>query len=148
MKDAKVTVRELPIATTLSGVNLRLNPGSTCEMHWHPNNDEWQYYREGNGRMAVFASEAKARTFDYQAGNIGYVPFAMGHYIENTGSSTLRFLELFKSDHDADLSLNQWMALNPPELVQDHLHLNQKVMQTLRKENNPISPLKLFPRSR
>ena len=62
----------------------------------------------------------------------------MGHYIENTGNTLLRFLEVFKSDHYADLSLNQWMALTPPELVQDHLHLNQKVMNSLRKEKNPV----------
>jgi oxalate decarboxylase len=35
--------------------------------------------------MTVFASGGKARTFDYQGGDVGYVPFAMGHYVENTG---------------------------------------------------------------
>src|SRR5437879_13591111 len=29
----QVTVRELPIATTLAGVNMRLNPGGVREMH-------------------------------------------------------------------------------------------------------------------
>jgi hypothetical protein len=41
--------------------------------------------------MTVFASGGKARTFDYLAGDVGYVPFAMGHYVENTGTDTLRF---------------------------------------------------------
>ncbi len=77
------------------------------EMHWHPNNDEWQYYMQGSGRMTVFASEGKARTFDYQAGDVGYIPLAMGHYIENTGNTPLRFLEMFKSAHFVDISLNQ-----------------------------------------
>ena len=40
---------------------------------------------EGNGRMTALASGGKARTFDYQAGDVGYVAFAIGHYIENTG---------------------------------------------------------------
>ena len=62
----------------------------------------------------------------------------MGHYIENTGDTTLRFLEMFKSDHYADISLNQWMALTPPELVQAHLNLNQKVMGALQKEKRPV----------
>jgi len=52
------------------------------ELHWHPNNDEWQYYISGQGRMTVFAASGKARTFDYQAGDVGYIPFAMGHYVE------------------------------------------------------------------
>jgi len=54
------------------------------------------------------------------AGDVGYVPFAMGHYIENTGATPLRFLEVFKSNYYADVSLNQWLALTPPELVKAH----------------------------
>jgi len=76
----------------------------------------------------------KARTFDYRAGDVGYVPFAMGHYIENTGDTTLRFLELFKSDRYAGVSLNQWLALTPPELVQAHLRLDQAALDALCKE--------------
>jgi len=73
-----------------------------------------------------------------KAGDVGYVPFAMGHYIENIGDTTLRFLELFKSNYYADPSLNQWLALTPPELVQAHLRLNKKVMDALRKEKHPV----------
>jgi oxalate decarboxylase/phosphoglucose isomerase-like protein (cupin superfamily) len=73
-----------------------------------------------------------------QAGDVGYVPFAMGHYIQNTDDTTLRFLEMFKSDRFADVSLNQWLALTPPELVQAHLHLNQQVMGALHKEKHPV----------
>jgi uncharacterized cupin superfamily protein len=34
------------------------------------------------------------RTFDFRAGDVGVVPFAMGHYVENTGTTPLRFLEV------------------------------------------------------
>ena len=127
-----------PVSTTIAAALVEVEPGGMREMHWHPNNDEWQYYIAGKGRMTVFAAEGKARTFDYQAGDVGYVPFAMGHYIENTGDTPLRFLEMFKSDHYAGMSLDQWMALTPPELVQAHLHLNQKVMSALRKQKMPV----------
>jgi oxalate decarboxylase len=63
--------------------------------------------------MTVFASGGKARTFDYHAGDVGYVPFAMGHYIENTGEDTLTFLEMFRSDHFADVSLSHGWACCP-----------------------------------
>jgi oxalate decarboxylase/phosphoglucose isomerase-like protein (cupin superfamily) len=121
----EVTQRELPISTTMAGVDMRLKPGAIRELHWHPTNDEWQYYISGQAKMTVFASSGKARTFDYQAGDVGYVPFAMGHYILNTGQEPLRLLEMFRSDHYADISLNQWLALTPPELVQAHLNLDQ-----------------------
>jgi oxalate decarboxylase len=111
-------------ASTIAAAMVELDPGAMREMHWHPTNDEWQYYISGQGQMTVFASSGKARTFNYQAGDVGYVPFAMGHYILNIGQETLVFLEMFKSDHYADISLNQWLALTPPELVQAHLNLD------------------------
>jgi oxalate decarboxylase len=111
-------------ATTIAAALVELDPGAMRELHWHPTNDEWQYYISGQAKMTVFASSGKARTFDYQAGDVGYVPFAMGHYILNTGQEPLRFLEMFRSDHYADVSLNQWLALTPPELVQAHLNID------------------------
>jgi oxalate decarboxylase len=47
--------------------------------------------------MGGFASSGQPRTFDYMAGDVGYVPSAMGHYIENTGDTPLRFLDMFKA---------------------------------------------------
>jgi oxalate decarboxylase len=123
-----------PAASTIAGALVEVEPGGLRELHWHPNTDEWQYYLSGQGRMGVFASGGKARTFDYQAGDVGYVPFAMGHYIENTGDEPLRFLEMFRSDRFADVSLNQWMALTPPELVKVHLNLDDRTMAALSKD--------------
>jgi oxalate decarboxylase len=127
-----------PVATTVAAALVEVEPGGMRELHWHPNADEWQYYIEGKGRMTLFAAEGHARTFNYQAGDVGYVPFAMGHYIQNTGEEPLCFLEMFKSDHFADISLAQWMALTPPELVRDHLYASQELMGSLRKEKRPV----------
>lgn len=128
------------VSKTIAAALVELEPGAMRELHWHPNNDEWQYYLEGEGRMGVFASSGQARTFDFRAGDVGYVPFAMGHYVENTGTTPLRFLELFKSDHYADISLNQWLALTPPALLEQHLHLNDTFMRSLQKTKAPIVP--------
>jgi oxalate decarboxylase len=126
-----------PITTTTCAL-VEIEPGGLRELHWHPTIDEWQYYIGGTGRMTVFANSGRARTFDYRAGDVGYVPFAMGHYVENTGETPLRFLETFKHSRFADVSLNQWMALTPRALVQDHLHLGARVMGALRKEKWPV----------
>jgi oxalate decarboxylase len=64
----------------------------------------------------------------------------MGHYIENTGTTPLRVLEMFRSSYFADLSLDTWMALTPPKLVQAHLNLDQQVMAGLRKKKAPVVP--------
>jgi succinate dehydrogenase cytochrome b556 subunit len=50
----------------------------------------------------VFAASGQARTFDFRAGDVGFVPFAMGHYVENTRATPMRFLEIFKSNCFAD----------------------------------------------
>jgi oxalate decarboxylase len=130
-----------PASKTISAALVEVEPGGMRELHWHPNTDEWQYYIEGQARMGVFASAGQARTFDFMAGDVGFVPFAMGHYVENTGTTPLRFLEIFKSDYYADVSLNQWMALTPPELVNAHLKLGPQFMASLRKDKVPVVPV-------
>jgi oxalate decarboxylase len=44
---------------------------------------------------------------------------------------------MFRSDHFADVSLNQWMALTPPELVRAHLNLDEGATTALSK-SKPI----------
>ncbi|MBX4146967.1 oxalate decarboxylase family bicupin [Paenibacillus sp. FSL W7-1279] len=127
-----------PISKTVAAALVEIKPGAMRELHWHPNQDEWQYYLTGQGRMTVFAGNGAARTFDYRAGDVGYVPFAFGHYIQNTGTETLWFLEMFRSDRFEDISLNQWMALTPRDLVQDNLKVGNEVTDALRKEKWPV----------
>jgi oxalate decarboxylase len=129
-----------PASTTIAAALVEVNPGAMRELHWHPNTDEWQYYIEGQARMGVFGAAGQARTFDFRAGDVGYVPFAMGHYIENVGDTPMRFLEIFKSSYFADVSLDQWMALTPPELVEAHLKLDHQVMDGLRRDKAPVVP--------
>lgn len=127
-----------PISTAIAAALVEIQPGAMRELHWHPNNDEWQYYLSGQGRMTVFAGNGTARTFDFRAGDVGYVPFALGHYVQNTGTETLWFLEIFKSNRFQDVSLNQWMALTPTELVQTNLNVGPEVIHALRKEKWPV----------
>jgi oxalate decarboxylase len=127
-------------STTIAAALVEVSPGGMRELHWHSNTNEWQYYLEGQARMGVFAANGQARTFDFMAGDVGYVPFAMGHYIENTGTTPLRFLEMFKSDRYADFSLNQWMALTPKQLLESHLHFDPQAMQALQTRKSPVVP--------
>jgi oxalate decarboxylase len=129
-----------PASKTISAALVEVQPGGMRELHWHPNANEWQYYIEGQARMGVFAASGQGRTFDFMAGDVGFVPFAMGHYVENTGTAPLRFLEIFKSSYYADVSLNQWLALTPPELVQAHLKFDPQTLAALHKEKFPVVP--------
>ena len=132
--------RNFPAATRIAAALVELEPGAMREVHWHTTGDEWQYYLEGQGRMTVFASGSAARTFDYQAGDVGYVPFAMGHYVENTGAAPLRFLEVFVTAPYADVSLAQWMALTPHALVAANLNLDRSLLDAMPTAKRPVAP--------
>ncbi|KIY43867.1 oxalate decarboxylase [Fistulina hepatica ATCC 64428] len=141
------------ISKTIAVAEVYVNPGAMRELHWHPTQDEWSLFLEGEARMTIFASVGTAHTFDYQPGDIGYVPEAMGHYVENTGNTTLKYLEvfifdriipltrnvlnatfqIFKTDRFQDISLNQWLALTPPSLVKAHLGLDDATIAQLSK---------------
>ena len=129
-----VDSRVFKAAENIAAAYVEIEPGGMRELHWHPRADEWQYYISGQARMTVFAAGNNSRTFDYQAGDVGYVPRAMGHYIENTGNTTVRFLEMFASSRYTDVSAAQWLALIPPQLVQAHLHLSGDLVAQLSKE--------------
>ncbi|MEG8304295.1 oxalate decarboxylase [Bacillus mojavensis] len=126
------------VSKTIASALVTVEPGAMRELHWHPNTHEWQYYISGKARMTVFAADGHARTFNYQAGDVGYVPFAMGHYVENLGDEPLVFLEIFKDDHYADVSLNQWLAMLPETFVQEHLDLGKEFTDVLSKEKQPV----------
>jgi oxalate decarboxylase len=133
-------VTTFPATTTISGAFVEVEPGGMRELHWHPNANELQYYISGQARMTVFAAEARAGTFDYVPGDVGFVPRNMGHFIENTGSTKLQFLELWRTDRFADVSLRQWLAFTPFDLVQAHLKIDRSVLEKVPKHKTPILP--------
>jgi oxalate decarboxylase len=127
-----------PASKTIAAALVEVEPRGMREMHWHPNADEWQFYISGEARMTVFAAQNNARTYNFQAGDVGSVPFATGHYIENIGNTTLRFLELFRSDYYADVSLSQWLKFTPHELVRAHLNIDESVLTKIPARKTPV----------
>jgi len=128
------------VSTTVAAAIVTLHPGGLRELHWHQNADEWQYYISGKGRMTVVDTGARARTMDFQAGDVGYVQQTLAHYIENTGNDDLRFLEMFKASRYEDLSLSVWLAHTPPELVMAHLNIDRQTYDAIPMEKPVIMP--------
>jgi len=127
-------------STNVAMAMVTVHPGGLRELHWHPNADEWQYYIAGKGRMTVVATGNKARTMDFQAGDVGYVEKTLLHYIENTGDTDLVFLEMFKSGYYQDLSLSEWLAHTPPELVMAHLNVDKSTFDAIPKTELVVIP--------
>jgi oxalate decarboxylase len=128
------------VSTTIAAAIVTVHPGGMRELHWHPNADEWQYFVSGKGRMTVFGTGGRARTADFQAGDVGYVEQTLPHYIENTGDTDLRFLEMFKSSFYQDLSLSSWLSHTPPELVTAHLGFDRATLDGIPREKTILMP--------
>jgi oxalate decarboxylase/phosphoglucose isomerase-like protein (cupin superfamily) len=61
--------------------------------------------------------------------------FLLGHYIENTSDTEkLVWIELYKSDRVADISLAQWLALTPADTVANVLKIDIEVVKRIKKE--------------
>lgn len=127
--------KNFPACSTIAAALVEIEPGGMREIHWHSNNDELQYYIQGEARMTVFQPGPKSRTFNYRAGDVGYVPVGNFHYVQNIGKEKVVFLEIFQSNHFADISLAQWMAMTPKEVVKSVLNLSDEFCDKLKKES-------------
>ena len=131
-----------PASITIAAALVEINPGAMRELHWHPNTDEWQYYIEGKGRMGVFASSGDAAHLRLPGRRrrlraVRHGPLHREHRRRRRCASS----KCSRASTYADVSLNRWMALTPPELVQGTLKLDQSVMSALRRGPAPVVPV-------
>lgn len=73
-------------------------------MHWHLTTDEWNYFIQGSGRITIYMAPASSQTFEYTAGDVGYIPASNSYFIENTGDEDLIVLEVLKQGKFTDVS--------------------------------------------
>jgi oxalate decarboxylase len=132
--------RTFKAATNIAAVIVTVKPGGIRELHWHQNADEWLYFISGKGRMTVFATGGRARTMNFQAGDVGYIEKTLPHYIENTGDTDLKFLEMFKAGVYQDLSLSEWLTHTPPALVMAHMNLDRSTLDAIPRDEIVVMP--------
>ncbi|MFL9902405.1 oxalate decarboxylase family bicupin [Paraburkholderia fungorum] len=133
--------RNFKASANVAAALVTVKPGGMRELHWHPNADEWQYYIKGEARMTVFDTGPKAATADFRAGDIGYVKKSLGHYVQNTGNTDLVFLEIFKADHFAEVSLSDWLTHTPPRMIMDHLNVTAETIARFPNNRPDVLPI-------
>jgi oxalate decarboxylase len=126
---------------TIAAGLITVKPGGLRTMHWHPNADEWQYYMKGSARMTVFNAGPQANTANFHPGDIGYVQKGLGHYVENTGSTDLVFLALFRSPRYEEITLSDWLAHSPPDMVAATFNLDPAVIAQFPKGAPAVMPM-------
>ncbi|KAK6440022.1 hypothetical protein LTR95_003755 [Oleoguttula sp. CCFEE 5521] len=129
-----------PIASNFAAALFTVKPGAMRELHWHTTSDEWNYIISGQGRLTVYSAPASSRTFDFQAGDVGYVPVPASHYLENTGTEDLVYLEVLQAPAYNDISVAQWLGLTPKRVVKDHLGFSDDTLARLPKIKPYILP--------
>lgn len=133
-----VSSKEFPIQKSLTALRMNLEPGAIRELHWHPNADEWQYVMSGKGNVSIFGSHGRVKTMPYSKGMVAFIKQGYGHYIENTGTETLKLIVLFNSPEYQELSLNGWLNSNPAQLVADHFGISLKEASSLANHQTGI----------
>ena len=115
----EVTVRELPIAKAIAGVNMRLTAVGIRELHWHTAG-EWALMLYGSARITAVDAEGKSFVADVNKNDLWYFPTGVPHSIQGLGPDGAEFMLVFD---DGDFSefgtvlLSDSMAHTPREVL-------------------------------
>ena len=152
-----------PVASNFAAALFTIKPGAMRELHWHTTSDEWNYIISGQGRLTVFVAPEASQTYDFRAGDVGYIPNTSAHYLENTGDEDLVYVgkiqldggcltpslcnfanediaEVLQAPIYNDISVAQWLGLTPKQVVKDHLGFSDETLERLPQVKPYILP--------
>ena len=129
------------VSKTIAATVVAIKPGALRAMHWHPNADEWNYWIKGQGTVTVFNTGPQAITANFHPGDIGYVKKAFGHYVENIGDTDLVYTEVFRADRFEEVSLSDWLAHSPIDMVAETLNIDSSLIAQFPKNRPDLVPV-------
>ena len=128
-----ITSKALPIATSIAGAHLYLNPGGVREMHWH-NSAEWAYILTGHCQVTVVDPQGETEVANYAAGDLWYFPKAHAHAIQALGTepchAILAFDDGLYAEHGT-FGLSDWLSRLNPALLSQALGLPKDIATTI-----------------
>ena len=80
-------------------------------------------------------------TANFHPGDIGYVKKGLGHYVENTGNAELVYMEVLRADRFEEVSLSDWLAHSPIDMVAETLNLDPSVIARFPKTRPDVVPV-------
>jgi oxalate decarboxylase len=131
----EVTVRELAVATTLAGVNMRLTSGGVRELHWHTA-AEWAYMLYGTARITCIDADGKSFVTDVKEGDLWYFPPGIPHSIQGLPPDGTEFLLVFDDGNFSEYEtvlLSDWMAHTPRDIISKNFGVPQEAIEKMPK---------------
>ncbi|MFZ0589348.1 MAG: cupin domain-containing protein [Bryobacteraceae bacterium] len=132
----QITARELPISTTIAGVEMRLTAGGVRELHWHVE-AEWAIMLYGNARITAVDQEGRSFVSDVSTGDLWLFPPGIPHSIQGLGPDGCRFLLVFDDgnfDEFHTFLLTDWLAHVPEEVLAKNFNVPASTFDKVPKK--------------
>jgi oxalate decarboxylase len=129
----QVTVQDLPVSTTIAGVDMRLTAGGIRELHWHKAG-EWSIMLYGNARITCLDQYGKPFVDDVHQGDLWFFPTGYPHSIQGLGPDGCEFLLVFDdgtfSEYDTVL-LADWLGHTPRDVVAKNFGVSPQALTNM-----------------
>lgn len=112
----------LPSATAMAGVDMRLAPGAYRELHWHTAN-EWSLVLKGSVRLSAVNENGETFLDDISAGDVWFFPAGVPHSIQALDEGT-EFLLVFDNgdfNEDSTFLASELFLRNPKSVLSKDL---------------------------
>ena len=132
----QVTARELPISTTMAGVEMRLTAGGVRELHWHVE-AEWAIMLNGNARITAVDQEGRSFVNDVGEGDLWLFPPGVPHSIQGLGPDGCRFLLVFDDgnfDEFHTFLITDWLSHTPREILGKNFDVPESTFDAVPKK--------------
>jgi oxalate decarboxylase len=115
----QVTQDSFAVASTISGVNMRLTSGGIREMHWHQF-AEWAYMTYGTCRITILDEQGRPYIADVKEGDLWYFPAGLPHSLQGLGDDGCEFVICFDEGSASEFStllVSEWFTHTPPDIL-------------------------------
>ena len=132
----QVTARELPISTTMAGVEMKLTAGGVRELHWHVE-AEWAIMLNGHARITAVNEEGKSFVSDVGEGDLWLFPPGIPHSIQGLGPDGCRFLLVFDDgnfDEFHTFLITDWLAHTPKDVLAKNFDVQPSTFDKVPKK--------------
>lgn len=134
-------VGQLPAATQMAGVDMKLSPYAYRELHWHQAN-EWAFIFNGSARVGAVNNDGQTTYDDLNAGDVWFFPAGLPHTIQalEEGSEFLLVFDSGTFSEENTFLATELFLRTPKSVMAKNLRTDVSAF-----ENMPQQQLYIFP---